>query len=55
MREERIRLLPERVQLDRQKAELAVKVVVNYLEQRGPEAVRSLISRRGGIGGIFGK
>ena len=53
MREELIRLLQERVQLDRQKAEQAVDVVMEYAKQHSSQILQA-VGQQGGIGKIFG-
>ncbi|MBI2955606.1 MAG: hypothetical protein HYY30_14920 [Chloroflexi bacterium] len=55
MREELIKLLQERVGLDRQQAETAADVAIEFIKQRSPEQIRSLIGGEGPLGGIFGR
>jgi hypothetical protein len=54
MREELIKLLQERVGLDRQKAEQAVDTMLDYAKQHGPE-LTALLAGKGGLGGLFGR
>ncbi len=54
MREELINLLQQRVGLNRQQAEQAADVVLNYLKEKSPEQLRSFLGGQGGLGGILG-
>ena len=57
MRDELIKLLQDRVGLDRSKAEQAVDVVMNYLKDLSPDQIKSMLQGRslGGLEDLFGR
>ena len=55
MRDELIKLLQERVGLDKQKAEQCVDVMLNYMKEKGPDYLRGLTEGKGGLGGMLGR
>ena len=55
MRDQLIRELQERVGLDREMAEKAADVALDFIKSRGPQEIQQLLGGQGGMGGLLGR